>query len=171
MTTEVCFTYAGEFERAVAIEVFTEDIDAEEEVDYQGLFTTVNIETQGMLCMNVTLIQDSRLENDEYFTVNLISSDPAANFTLSRAEIIILDANRKFSNALLFAIQCTCTWCCVGIEVEFGSPEYVVTEDAGIVSIFVGIVSDDISLDREFEVIVTTERGNGMLIWKIGWAA
>lgn len=50
-----------------------------------------------------------------------------------------------------------------GVEVELGSPEYMVNESSGILTISVAVVSD-VVLDRDFQVNVVIQPGNGTYV-------
>lgn len=96
-TVAVCFTHDGEFERNVTVLLFTEDISAVEGTDYEGVSVNIMFDMQGTFCTNLVLIEDTVLEEEEALEVNLRSNDSAVNFTLSRAEVRILDSNRECS--------------------------------------------------------------------------
>lgn len=104
MFVEVCVNLTGVLEREVAVEVstaITGDINdiamspAIGDADFVSVLTNLTFAASGRQCLNVELIVDQILERTEVFHVNLTSSDAAVNFTSSRADIVLLDSNRK----------------------------------------------------------------------------
>ena len=92
---EICFSYIGKLERIVEVLFSSMDVDAVQGEDYQSLSVPFTFDQEGSSCINVTVEEDSILEDNETFQVVLLSSDPAVNFSLSRADVIIEDSNCK----------------------------------------------------------------------------
>ena len=98
----ILFAYSGILERQVQVEIFTEDIDAEEGADYQNVSITITLNENSMDYMvSIPLEEDNRLENDEFFRANLASTDDVVMFGLASSVIRIVDSNRKQALYLL----------------------------------------------------------------------
>jgi hypothetical protein len=94
-TVTVCFIVSGEFERNITVQISTASMSAVDGLDYVGVSQDVSFQALDTHCVDVALVRDSLLEEEEDFEFNLSSNDSAVNFTLSRAEVVILDANRE----------------------------------------------------------------------------
>ena len=58
------------------------------------LIYTLSLEPNQTLCVNITIVDDSILENEEYFTVSISSTDSSV-ITGPPATIIIIDNDSK----------------------------------------------------------------------------
>lgn len=68
------------------------------DVDFLRIDSTITVfgPPNQTICTPVEVLQDGRVESTERFTVQLNSSDEAVRFSVSQAEVFILDSDGGF---------------------------------------------------------------------------
>ena len=79
--------------------------------DYLNQFVTRTLSPNlNRQCINITIIQDTVVEDQESFLVRLSSNDPSAALTLTSAEVFIADSSSKYIRTIdnFFATRISC---------------------------------------------------------------
>ena len=111
-TVELCINLIGELETQVEVVLFTVDDNsslARPDSDYRSTNITIVFGSGSSLteCRSMQLIEDSTLENEESFLVNISSENSAVRVLLGTAEVIIGDSDSKFFTIGPYASLCT----------------------------------------------------------------
>ena len=92
----LCVNLSAPFQAAVEIHLETIGYSATEGSDFLNLDTTFTFVEEGVMCVNVTLVDDNALEDDELLLASLSSnSDLPVNITTPTVDVVILDSDRK----------------------------------------------------------------------------